>query len=273
MLDEKNLTNVVNGSGFPLQIKLMDHISKTTHEHGWRISCYEHSWKDHERGQEGFIDIAITNRHNTLTLIIECKRAQDTAWVFINSNNTQKKRTHIKGWLTSTGRAFSDKFCWVDLQAEPRCFEADFAIINGQSNQSKPLLERVGADLVFATEAFAKEDRSHTQATTGLCVYLSAIITTIPLYACDIPPDNITLSEGKVAAPKFTVQPYVRFRKQLTTQSDSIPTDKHSPAHVRAQHKERTIFVVNADNISLFLRELEIIDTSLNHHLAPYTFP
>src|ERR1035438_4861357 len=73
MTDER-LTELVNQSGFALQIALADAIQKSTKTHGWHVTYAEHAWKDIDQGESGFTDLVVRHSNTGATLVIECKR-------------------------------------------------------------------------------------------------------------------------------------------------------------------------------------------------------
>lgn len=267
-MNNEHLAKLVNQSGFPLQIKLMHQINSTADRHGWKVMLYEHSWANSHEGDDGFIDIILTNKPGTIALLIECKRVLDAPWLFINSDNDQKSRTRAKAWLTAESINFRKCFNWADLQVTPACPEAQFCVIQGQDQKSRPMLERTAANIVSSTEAFATEDRADIIIHSGLCTYISAIVTTAPLFLCDIPANGISLKNGQADSQSFTPHPFIRLRKQLSTRPLTSAPGMNSMMHqVRANQKERTVFIVNAEHIADFLLELGVTSNSLDQHL------
>jgi hypothetical protein len=52
-----DILEVVNGSGFPLQMAVTDFVRRTKARHECRVLFTEHSWKDSVGEYGGFIDL------------------------------------------------------------------------------------------------------------------------------------------------------------------------------------------------------------------------
>ena len=200
--------------------------------------------------------------------MIECKRILDGPWLFINSDNDQKNRTRAKAWLTAESINSRKWFDWADLQVTPACQEAQFCVMQGKDQKSRPIIERTAANIVSSTEAFATEDRADIINHSDLRIYISAIVTTAPLFFCDIPANGISLKNGQGDSQSFTPRPFIRLRKQLSTRPPTpIQNVTSMMPQLKANQKERTVFIVNAEHIVDFLLELDVTTQSLNQHL------
>lgn len=82
-MDAEKFKEIVNKSGFPLQIGLIRHIEETKSKHNWKVLFSEHSWKNEEDQMEGFIDIVLENTEQTTYMIVECKRVSEAQWLFL----------------------------------------------------------------------------------------------------------------------------------------------------------------------------------------------
>jgi hypothetical protein len=68
----KSPEEIVNESGYPLQIRLEKWIEDTWREHKWKVLVSEHRWVNSETKDEGFIDLVLEKGENQ-KLVIECK--------------------------------------------------------------------------------------------------------------------------------------------------------------------------------------------------------
>ncbi|RJF98589.1 hypothetical protein D3871_08760 [Noviherbaspirillum saxi] len=219
----------------------------------------EHSWKNAANNTDGFIDIVLEDEHGTSLMIVECKRVLESSWIFLNADISVKNRRHAKAWVTCYISGNTGYFGWTDLALEPSCPESQYCVTFGQDAKSKPMLERVGAELVFAIEGLADEENPfHARRQDSIRIYFSVIVTTAHLKLCTFDPKEISLDDGKVSASSFQDVPYVRFRKQLSTQSLK-PNFTEGLGHL-VRTKEHTVFVVNAEYFSDFLKSFEIDD-------------
>jgi hypothetical protein len=262
-MDDQKLTDIVNQSGFPLQIGVESLVQRTKDQHGWKVLFTEHSWKNELDNDSGFVDIVIENQYGTVVLVLECKRVLDSSWIFLIPGQNVSSRRHAKAWI-SFNTDSTTYFDWADLAADPRSPQSQYCVIPGQDPKSKPMLERVAAELVSATEAIAFEEKRYKPQTKGLVrMYFSVIITTAKLRVSTIDPEKISLADGKIADAQFKEVPFVRFRKQLSTRPRSSALDIRGAA----REKEHTVFVVNSESILDFLSAFDVDSDALSPYL------
>lgn len=253
---EKNLTNIVNASGFPLQIGVGQLVRDTENKHHCKVLYEEHSWQSAETAADGFIDIVLEYSESGYVFVVECKRVQDSEWVFLVSDTASATRRHMKVWETRLNTTKPQHFGWADRTGEPRTPEATFCAVRGQSRDGQPMLERVAAQLVTATEAFAREDSRRVHMLRARTIYTSVLVTTARLVVGRIKADKIDVEKGTVSDAQYSDVPFLRFRKQLST-AHAEPTTPMLPRNL-ASEKERTVFVVNAASLPNFLGAFEM---------------
>ncbi|MBX9916177.1 MAG: hypothetical protein K2Y07_02895 [Nitrosomonas sp.] len=263
MNDEK-LSEIVNRSGFPLQIGLEHLINETHRSHGWKVIFSEHSWKNSSDGCSGFIDLVLENHYHTSVLIVESKRVLETSWIFLIEDQTQLQRRHAKSWLLRYLNGRFTYFGFKELTLEPTTPQSQYCVVDGQDPKSKPMLERICADIISSVEGFANEEKElHISDREQLRMYFGVIVTTAKLKVCLVDPTRISISDGKIQDASFRDVPYLRFRKQL------VSHHKVSGHHAIGSHseisraKESTVFVVNAEALTQFLQEFEVDGSSL----------
>lgn len=255
----ERLNGLVNQSGFPLQIGIANLVTRTTERHGWKVLYTEHSWRNQTDETEGFIDIVLEDRHATTVLVVECKRVLDTTWVFLQPGSRIFERRHAKAWVTRYASGAFKWFDWRDLAIDPASPESEYCVVPGQDAKSKPMLERIAADVVAATEGIAWEDRAfQPQRRDALRMYFSVVVTTAQLTVGVFDAARISIADGTLQDAAYEEVPVVRFRKQLSTRSPTITEtggDEHR-ALIRA--KEHTVLVVNSKALLDFLSEFEV---------------
>jgi len=258
-MNSKNLSETVNQSGFPLQIGLAHHVDETSTHHGWRVLYTEHAWKNIANENGGFIDIVLQDKSGTSLMILECKRVLESSWTFLYPSTQVNSRRHVKSWVTHYISGNIGLYGWTDLTLEPRSPESQYCVIRGQ-DKSNPLIERIGSELISATEALASEEQPyHARSRNALRRYFSVIVTTANLKLCSFNPNDVSISDGMIKNPKFEDMPYVRFRKQLSTQPPK-PDFTAGLAGI-AYAKEHTVFVVNSEAMIDFLKLFEVDQT------------
>lgn len=253
-MDNKKLTDIVNQSGFPLQIGVAQRVKETSPDHGWRVLFTEHSWRHAESGNDGFIDLILENEDGTVALVVECKRVLESSWIFLNP---YMSRRHAKGFDTYYASKNPIVFGWNDVPLEPSSPESKYCVVFGQDSKSKPMLERIGAELVYSTEAFAEEEKPYIRgAGDRRKRYFSVVVTTAQLRLCTFDPSTVSLADGKIGTSQFPEKPYVRFRKQLST--GHMKPDLTAGLRGLERAKEHTVFVVTAEALPEFLESFEI---------------
>jgi hypothetical protein len=260
--DKEQLLEWVNQSGFPFQTALEALVRNTQTRWRWTVTNDEEAWKNGSDSQDGFIDLVLENEPRTVALIIEAKRTLDASWIFLVPNaKKQMDRRHLKAWVTWSGQ--STYFGWHDVTLSPPTPESQFCVVRGQDERNLSMLERVGSQLVSATEAFAWQDRPNIDSKAGeMRLYCSVIVTTATLQVCQYDPSEISLEVGKIPDAIFTEVPVVRFRKQLSTRAIVLPEPTRVSA-VAGSTKEHAVFVVNASHLIDFLEDFDIDDTAL----------
>jgi len=254
-MDETQLKKTVNSSGFPLQIAIESLIKETHREHRWRVLFSEHSWANLDTDESGFIDLILEHKDRSSLLIVECKRVQNTSWVFLQGEADINSQSNAKAWCTKKESGRIQKFGWFDPPVDPPTAESAFCVVAGQDAKSRPMLERLASEVVASTEGFAIEDRSFLKGSSDYArYYFSAIVTTADLMVCNFDPNKVVIGNGEMDDAKFTNVPYLRFRKQISTYKMPEATWKESTARKIARHKENTVFVINANAFIDFLR-------------------
>jgi hypothetical protein len=260
--DKVQLLEWVNQSGFPFQTALEALIAGTTTEWRWKVTHTEEAWKNGSDERDGFIDLIIENEPRTTAFIVEAKRTLDASWIFLVPDPKQMDRRHFKAWVTWSGK--TPYFGWHDVTLTPQTPQSQFCVVRGQDDKNVSMLERVGSQLVSATEAFAWEDRANADSKPiEMRLYCSVIVTTAPLQICQYDPRAIPLDVGRIQDAVFTEVPVVRFRKQLSTRSIVAPEPGNVRAYGEGSSKEHAVFVVNASHLMDFLEDFDIDDNAL----------
>ena len=255
----------LNESGFPLQVAIHRHIDETKSRHGWSVRYVEHAWMNSADGRSGFLDLVLRNHHGTSYMAVECKRPQNTEWVFIHSDGKAEKRAHAQAWISHYHSGGMSRFGWSHLTLDPTCPEAQFCAVRGQTSGDRvTLIEKTAAELVLATECLAREHKDYRpQTAENFKMFFSAIVTTAKLTVAKFDPGTVSLADGTLPDAEFEHVPYVRFRKQLGVHSSALTSEQYQDGSDIAYQKESTVFVVNAEAISEFLAEFEVRASSI----------
>src|SRR5262249_8244 len=209
----------------------------------------------------GFIDLVLRDTRSS-TLVVECKRTKAATWLFMGPKGHAKPRRHAKAFVSNwDGRAMKG---WDDIPISPECPETLFCMVhqgqNNEQNRQKLMLERIGAELILATEALAKEEKSFNRQQKKLTdrFYFNVLVTTAELKVARFDPGKIKLRDGMLADAAFDIFPYVRFRKQMAVRERLFTREDFENSVDPAEAKENTLFVVNAESLLDFLNAFEV---------------
>ena len=250
----------VNNSGFPLQLAIANLVKEKLID--WNVLYEEHAWE--LDSDNGFIDIVIEDKYKTWLMNIECKRVRDSQWIFLKDSTREPARRIAKLWVsTNYANGENNIFKWVDIPMDPSSVQSSYCIVPGQDSKSRPMLERLAADVVRSTEALARQESvSLSDSYSELRIYQNVIVTTADLFVCETDIEKIDVSSGELdESSTFKKIPYVRFRKQVGAMDSNleVATDANS-LNNQIENRESTIFIVNSSYFMEFLNSCELPD-------------
>ena len=259
MRNQGDLQKIVNRSGFPLQLAVERTVRESSSS--WRVLHREHAWQ-HPNGHSGFSDLVLQNDSNCV-MTVECKRVQDSDWVFITEDEPEKT-TSTRIYINNTAGHGQEHYGYFDLQASPSAFVSDYCVIAGQDPHSCPLLEKIAHEVVIASEAAAHEELPFMVARSyGFRCYAAVIVTTANLSISAIRDRDISLETGEASAQEITSVPWIKFRKQLSNELVVEPEDLAWNFQSLSLAKEKVAYVVNAGHFATFLEKWGLISSSL----------
>jgi len=266
---DEQLRNLVNTSGFPLQLRLEQEVRSGDAQGKWEILSRELPWED-EAGAARFIDMVLGYRYAPATrLVVEAKRRNDGRWVFLRSATDGFETTARGAWFgrkkenPAGGRHVNMTGGYKDLEVEPKTPESEFCIVGcKKGKKGGPMLEAVAGECVVAAEALAVQEAvlDDPPASDGAIVYVPVIVTNVELFVCDLDPRQVDLATGGIDdSAVFTAVDVVRFRKTLSAGDLALVRGEmleFDPSESLAKHVEgkvRTVFVVRASAFAKFL--------------------
>lgn len=273
-MNDNEVLKQINRSGFPFQLRVMDHIRQTNAQHGWEIQSYEHPWGNPESGNSGFIDIVLEHRQlRTARLVVECKRVKaddkrQLRWVFLIPEKTPVP-TSITSCFELEGRgrrsesgviSWNDLRIWDTVRFKPESYESGFCSLSGDDVGRTPLLEKLAVELLDSVEGLAEEEVRVNRSAEGTHLRLfvfPVVVTNAELFMCSFDPSLIELGDGTLSIDDVEMKsvPFIRFRKSLNT---SFPTGTFNDLGAANRARERTVFIVNASRIGEFLNNWEL---------------
>ena len=262
---QQALLNLVNASGFLLQLRVEHEIEETKAGHGWDILGREHLWEDPESDEEHFIDLILSS--GILRTIIECKRVLEGDWVFL-APTPKEKQTHQARLFWSFSADIekgNHPFDWSDFWLRGIFAESTFCVVRGQGEKDKPMLERLAGTVVKSVEALSLQEfkllRQAKQESPR--VYIPVVVTTAQLHVCHFDPCEVSIQDGqlpmdKLSDNRFEPVPYIIFQKSLGT---GAPAEiKGTDLGEMNRAGERSVFIVHASEISRFLKEIYALE-------------
>ena len=154
MRTEADLIAEVNRSGFPLQLGIERLITITEDVSSrWTVRYREHSWQHPGSNNGGFIDLVLTQNNGVAEIVLECKRVQDTEWIFLQKSDAPKT-VAAKGHI-SINSPKREVLGWHDLDAILSSPESEFCVAIGHDKNARSMLERTAATIVESSEALA----------------------------------------------------------------------------------------------------------------------
>ena len=217
----KTAQDIIDNSGYPLQIHIEDWIRDTARQHRWRVLAKEHRWVNALTNDEGFIDLILERSGYNLRLVVECKRIAGN-WIFLlpTEQINQKRDTRVLSFDLQTF-----KFLWSKTALDPMSNEAGFCIMETEGKKDSRTLEKLAGELLLSLEYLAleefgliKEWSKNLQRSPGNMVYIPVIVTTARLQVATFDPSSFDRKEGKIIGD-CTPSPveYIRFQKNLAT--------------------------------------------------------
>jgi len=240
----------LNSSGFPLQLRVQDEIEQVRSDPRWSVLASEHYWKHPSLNLDGYIDI-ITG-YGIVRLVIECKKAAESIWLFLVPDASDSATNKLKCLCAVLSDAAASG--WFDLSAAPPSLEAAFCL--GQGEKDNLLLEKTGDALLKSIEGFAFEELSLEASRGENRIYVPVVVTAADLKVCTFDPAKVNLETGRVESAEFKSVSWVRFRKGL---AKSLETQRQSASLDQAiRENERSILVVQAKALADFLSKWKI---------------
>ena len=273
-MEDAELAKAINESGFPLQMGV-EQLAQSSPD--WRVLLSEHAWRDPLSGDEKFIDLVLRRRTGPERLVIECKRARDTEWLFLRESteyHDRDNRLNVRARVAArhpTKGGLIDE--WIDTPFIPGSPEATYCVVRKNNQRTQEMLERTAAEIVRATDALAAQEININAKNVILqlaCVYVPMIVTTAKMFICDADYTTVNMETGEIPGATIAAAPIIRFKKSLGLpdlgRSNAVSVEKF------AEQSERSVVVVQASAFSDFLSKWGISQRMPNE-LADALFP
>jgi len=261
----KTAHDIVNGSGYPLQIYLEEWIRETYRQHRWEVLVREHRWVNAETNDEGYIDLVLEKKEWDLRLVIECKRINGS-WTFLLPSKEPIIKSKVMGLMAYH---VPTTYAWKELAIEPNSPEAAFCVMETGGQNDTRTLEKMAGGLLLSLEHLAVEEtdqfnlfinslQSPDSVGATRMFYLPIIVTTASLQTIAFDPSSIDVKNGKINENEGTVSAveYIRFRKNLATTVRKEAAPLETLAHINRSN-DRTVLIVQAESFINFLSKID----------------
>lgn len=257
--DSKDLKKFVDGSGFPLQVKIEGVINQAPN---WDVDGREVYWENGHR--DGFIDIVASHIYTPMKLFLEVKKKSGGAWIFLSSERQHKKDERA---IILTVNNHNTQFEWNEILLPVSTEKFPFCAVMGQKNPSNPLLERLGSELIMSMEGYLQNqdfkrirwNNTKSNALPDFPSAISVIVTNTNLYKCYYDADTVDLSDGTIKGnTNFEEVKYLAFTKPLWSKIEkSRESSGYLSRYQINEQQDRTVFVVNSNHLREFLIDLD----------------
>jgi hypothetical protein len=256
MIDKtQKLKDIINKSGYPLQLALEYQINLETPKHKFRVLSSEHRWLDKQTNNEGYIDLILEHQSISIRMVIECKRITGN-WNFLIPHEKPNKTNNFKGFFIPINTPDNlNEMKWVPHYMYPESYVSSFCVLETNNQKDDRSLEKISGDLLESLESIAKEEipyKCKPVFATEL-LYLPVIVTTANIQLCFFNPEDISLDDGKITASEIIEQDYVRFEKSLS--SNIVDPNPIEDIRKADKSNSRTVVIVQANKINNFLGE------------------
>lgn len=253
MSDEhKPLTDLLNKTGYPLQVGLKHQITATRSTHSWHVKSVEHAWHDPATDKSGFIDLVIRHDGGASLIVIECKHVHQQPWCFLEED--QLLHTAYKQFTFRYPQDDALGPYWKEMNYVPGSSQSKYFTVKDKGTSGKPYLDSLASELITATESYAMEyDHLVAEDSSLPLFFASMIVTTADLFTAAGDPTTVLANNGIFTDLTWKPVKWLRYRKQLSTRESSFY--KLRGPNGLERWKERTVMVVNANYFIELLSE------------------
>ncbi len=135
-----SIQDIVNNSGYPLQMCLHEKITETQGQHHWKVLVPEHRWVNQENHEEGYIDLVLGHDRYSIRLVIECKRVRGSWNFLVSSDKNDSSSTLGKVLKASSNPKF---LCWEEGCVSPGSHASMFCVPEVSGQNDKRTLENI----------------------------------------------------------------------------------------------------------------------------------
>jgi len=258
----RSAQDIVNESGYPLQLHLEKLITSSPETRNWRILAKEHRWVNADTKEEGFIDLIIEREGLILKLVVECKRIIGN-WIFLLPKNQSTSTRETRILTTDYG---IKKSLWTLKSLYPESYEAQYCVMETGGKRDNRTLEKLAGENLLSLEYLAIQEANLFKSVSNRLGipnykmdYLPVIVTTANLQTMTIDRTKVDIENGQVTESELMPIEFIRFQKNLAT---SIEYDKPEMLMTLDQlnrENDRTVLIVQAKSFIKFISQIEFL--------------
>ncbi len=255
MATSDEFDKTVNESGFPLQVGIR-HLIEQSVGIGWKVAASEFPWHDDLTEDEKFVDLVLSSQDQTTTLVVECKRARQTEWIFLREQG-KKSRRKMSGLVTIVRDGETEPWGWESIAATPESPLSEFCIVRKSGQKSQELIEATAAQVMRAADAISGIELNYLRSQEGtFCrLYFPAIVTTARLFICDYSMADFSIASGEFGKSEYSEVPMVRFHKPFS--SGNLDA-WNKPLAEATDLAGTTVLIINAAHLLATLADWEV---------------
>jgi hypothetical protein len=258
----KSAQEIVNESGYPLQLHLEKLITSSIETQNWKILAKEHRWVNADTKEEGFIDLILERERYLLKLVIECKRILGN-WIFLVPKNQFMSTREVRILYTDYG---TSNFLWTTKSLYPESHESQYCVLETGGKKDSRTLENIAGESLLSLEYLAIQEADLLKPIVdniGLpnqsMFYLPIIVTTANLQSMVFDRTTVNIENGQVTDGEVTPIDYIRFRKNLATNIEYNNPGKIFTLDQLNQENDRSVFIVQAKSFIRFISMLNFL--------------
>jgi hypothetical protein len=263
MSDRGDMLKLLNASGYAFQLAVESLVASQRID-GVEVAAREHPWVHEQSQRSGFIDLIIEK--HLLRLVVECKRTTDANWLFLMPADAD---ANVHDFHCLWSMYFEPNVPASEWDREPilpPSASSQFCCVRGSGEGQVAAIDRIGAELIYAAEALAKEERARIpeHAYTDYALrYIPVIVTNAGLAVAKFDPKDVDLATGKLSNCEVMPVDLVRYRKAMDPLA-VVSTNKARSTRESNKLSQRSIFVVNAAAIPHLLAELGTVQSGFD---------
>lgn len=252
MDEQHKLVKLLNSSGFAFQLGVEANVRNGHECRALARIIREHPWFHENRNESGFVDLIIEKEVGRF--VVECKRTTEAKWLFLDPGprDAETPRAKLHWQCRLDGKNIVKD--WSDIGVHPPSPEVQFCNVRGGGENRQSMLDRIGFELIAATEAVASKEMSLLPGGDLFhYYYVPVIVTNAELLVGKFNPETLDLDSGKIDSAEFSKANSVRYRKSLAV--SSVEGNGPSTLSEANEGAERTVFIVRANAFSAWLDE------------------